>query len=560
MKYRYLTWLFCFLSIFAEAQEYHHYFIGFKDKPKAAETLNQPYLYISEKAIQRRLRHKVPVSANDVPPDSGYIARIMQFPIVYGGQTRWMNGMLAKIPVGFPLDSIRKLPFVQKLEFLGPYQSWESEAEASRIPVEENIGQLEEEFNRKREQKNEHKLGKSFTQINQLNYENAFVDNSVPGNGITIAVIDAGFSNMDKIPAFQHLFKEKKLVSTFDFVEREFEVFDDDAHGLAVLTCLAARQPGVLMGTAPNADYILLRSENAVTEFLLEEYFWLQAAEYADSAGADIINSSLGYTKHDNPEMGHKYKEFNGQTTVVSRAAEIAASKGILIFCSAGNEGMDVWRQISTPADAEHVIAIGACDKKGKIAEFSSVGPTADKRIKPDLIAFGKGISVLSESGKIYSGNGTSYASPVIAGTAAWLLSKAPRRSLQEINQAYHLSGSQYFKPNKYVGWGIPDLALCLKMLDGTKESLIDYRVLEDDNVHVCFRVKAARKLELIWLDEEGEELEKESFEVKNPGVYRMESELSSKQIRKAKTLKYSFLVPGQNQQEVEVKVDLKKE
>lgn len=534
--------LFCLIQLSLSAQKSDYYFIGFKDKPRYKETLYQPYLYISQKAIERRLKYKVPVSANDIPPDSSYMAQMLQLPLEYCGQTRWFNGFLAKIPQSFSVDSIKKFPFVDKVEYLGPFVAWEEEVERSEIPVEENIGQLEEAFNQKKEKKDTSFFGLSIIQFKQLNYGQYFENgNFIPGEGTTIAVIDAGFKNMDQIGAFKHLFKDKRIVSSYDFVEREEEVFDDDAHGLAVISCVAAKVPGKIMGTAPNADYILLRSENAVSEYLIEEYYWLQAAEYADSAGADIINSSLGYTKHDVSAMGHKYKELNGQTTVVSKAAELAASKGILIFVSAGNEGMDVWRQISAPADAEHVISVGAVNDEGDIASFSSVGPTADKRMKPDVVVFGKGISVLSENGSIYPGNGTSYSSPVLAGTGAFLMKKYPRRNLNEIRDTYKLAGNFYYKPAKHKGWGIPDIGLMCKFLGSTKDSLLDASILDNGKMHVALRLKQSKQVKLKWMNGE-EVVDEENFSAKNPGTFRFEANINKKRLNSVTHLSVQFL------------------
>lgn len=529
--------LFC-LSV--QAQKSDYYFIGFKDKPRYKETINQPFLYISAKAIERRLKYKVPVSANDIPPDSGYMAQMLKLPLEYCGQTRWFNGFLAKIPQSFPIDSIKKYPFVDKVEYLGPFVAWEEDVERSETPVEENIGQLEEAF-KKKNNKDTGFFGASYTQFSQLNYAQVFQNsNFIPGEGTRIAVIDAGFKNMDQVSAFRHLFKEKRIVSSFDFVEREEEVFDDDSHGLAVISCLAAKVPNLMMGTAPNADYILLRSENAVSEYLIEEYYWLQAAEYADSAGADIINSSLGYTKHDVSTMGHKFKELNGQTTVVSRAAEIAASKGILIFVSAGNEGMDVWRQISAPADAEHVVSVGAVGKDGDLAAFSSVGPTADKRIKPDVVAFGKGISVLSDNGSIYPGNGTSYAAPVLAGTGAYLMKKYPRKSLNEIRDTYKLSANYYYKPAKQKGWGIPDIELMCRFLGSNKDSLLDARILDNGKMHIALRLKQSKTVKIKWYN--GSELvDEESYSAKNAGTYRFEASINKKRLNSVTHLSVLF-------------------
>ncbi len=510
---RVLFILFCLFGLNLHAQQ-KYYFVAFKDKPHFKTQLSQPLSYISKKAVERRLKNRVPLNVNDIPPDSAYLAQIKEFPLIMYGNSRWLNGVVILTGYKNIIDTLEDLDFVSKVIYLGPQSPFIEEDQASARALDEQISILEQTFETKPLVNDTLFLGKSFKQINQLNARQLLLNNK-NGKGVLIAVIDAGFKNADQLKALKPLFNEDRIFATYDFVEKEEEVFDDDEHGLAVLSCMAAFEPGSIMGTAHKANYILLRSENAASEYLLEEYLWTLAAEYADSAGVDIINSSLGYTKHDDKKMGHKYSDLDGETTIITRAAEIACSKGILVFVSAGNEGNETWKQLSTPGDAEHVVTVGAIDDLGTMANFSSTGPTADRRIKPDLVALGKSTSVLSSSGKVYFGNGTSYACPVLAGTAAILMELAPNKTPQQIKDVMILSSSNFYKPDKYLGSGIPDIELCSRIISTRDDSLLDARVLGDGNLYVLVNCKADQKITMI-LDEpkEGEQT-KSSFSIK---------------------------------------------
>ncbi|MDP1726500.1 MAG: S8 family serine peptidase [Bacteroidota bacterium] len=510
---RVLFILFCLFGLNLHAQQ-KYYFVAFKNKPNYKSQLSQPLSYISKKAVERRLKNRVPLNVNDIPPDSAYLEQIRKFPLMMYGNSRWLNGVVILTGYINIIDTLEDLDFVSKVVYLGPQSPFIEEDQASNTALDEQISILEQTFETKPLVNDTLFLGKSFKQINQLNARQLLLNNK-NGKGVLIAVIDAGFKNADQLKALKPLFNEGRIFATYDFVEKEEEVFDDDEHGLAVLSCMAAFEPGSIMGTAHKANYILLRSENAASEYLLEEYLWTLAAEYADSAGVDIINSSLGYTKHDDKKMGHKYSDLDGETTIITQAAEIACSKGILVFVSAGNEGNETWKQLSTPGDAEHVLTVGAIDDLGVMANFSSTGPTADRRIKPDLVALGKSTSVLSASGKVYFGNGTSYACPVLAGTAAILMELAPNKSPQQIKDVMVLSGSNFYKPDKYLGSGIPDIELCSRILCTRDDSLLDARVLDDNNLYVLIHCKTDQKITLLLSEPKEGELTKSTFSVK---------------------------------------------
>ena len=489
--------LFALLSIGSplKAQQFF-YFINFKDKPNYKNRLYQPASYISERAINRRTRNRVPLNLNDLPPDSSYLAQLSTLPLVIYGKSRWLNGALVLVNSKEILTQINHLPFVEKVTYAGQCQFFESDGLLSQRTLQNQINQLEQVFTNKDTLLDTLALGRSYEQLHQINSE-YLLGKGFNGSGVLIAVLDAGFKNLDMLPSFKHLFNERRILATYDFVDAEEEVFEDDEHGLAVMSCLASYQPGLIVGSAAKSQYILLRTENPNSEFLVEEYLWLFAAEYADSAGVDIINSSLGYTKHDDKSMGHKFNELDGKTTIITQAAEIASSKGILVVASAGNEGNDPWRKITAPADGEQVLSIGAVDRKGNTVSFSSIGPTADKRIKPDLVARGKNTILMASNGKVFEGNGTSYATPLIAAAAAQLLQIAPKSSAKKIKEVLLLSANQYNNPDKQIGYGLPDLKLAAAMLLAKQDSIVDVTAKDDHILHLVVFVNQKQKAKL---------------------------------------------------------------
>jgi hypothetical protein len=237
-----------------------------------------------------------------------------------------------------------------------------------------------------------------------------------------------------------------------------------------VLSCMAAKVPGVMVGTAPGASYWLLRTEDANSEYLIEEHNWASGAEFADSAGADLINSSLGYTTFDDKSTNHKYADLDGKTAPATKAAAIAAKKGLIICNAAGNEGDGDWRYIGAPADAEGILTVGGVDPEGIAAAFSSLGPASDGRLKPNVAAQATETIVASVSGNFYPSQGTSFASPILCGMVACLLQANPGRLPADVIKAIELSGNKYHNPDSVLGYGIPDFIRANRFLGGDKD------------------------------------------------------------------------------------------
>ena len=282
-------------------------------------------------------------------------------------------------------------------------------------------------------------------------------DQGYHGENMLVAIFDAGFLRANQVPFLSSLFAEKRVLATYDFADRETDVYDDDEHGLNVLSVMAGEAPNQLYGPAYKATYLLIRTEIAATENPVEEAHWLFAAEYADSTGADIINSSLGYTTFDNPADSHTYADLTGNKTLISRAATWASETGMVVVNSAGNEGTNAWQYIGAPADSPGVLSIGAVDRSGVLARFSSIGPTPNGQLKPDLVALGQGTVIGTSGGGIGGANGTSFSGPLVAALATGFWQAHPTLTATQVRNILRQSGSQATRPDAQYGYGIPN-------------------------------------------------------------------------------------------------------
>jgi len=341
------------------------------------------------------------------------------------------------------------------------------------------------------------------------------------GKGITIAVIDAGFYNADVISVFDRLRENGQILGTRDFVTPGADVYRGQSHGMAVLSIIGGYKTGELIGTAPDADFWLLRSEDGGSEYVIEEDNWIAAAEFADSVGTDIINSSLGYSDFDDPVQNHTYADMDGNTTRVSRAADLAVSKGMLVVVSAGNEGGQLWKFITAPADADSALTVGAVDQTRYVAVFSSRGPSADGQVKPDVMALGKGTYISNPDGSIRQGNGTSFSAPVIAGLSACLWQSDRDASVMELHAAICESADRFTQPDGDYGNGIPDfnLADILLKADADGEPFAEQVTVFpnpfNNQLYLVFRSPVDVPVDITLYDLAGKELFRRTF----PGI-----------------------------------------
>jgi subtilisin family serine protease len=303
--------------------------------------------------------------------------------------------------------------------------------------------------------------GAAENQIKMLNGQVLHQQNYT-GSGKVIAVLDAGFPGVNTAQPFQRLRDNNQILGGYDFVSRSAEFYTGSSHGTAVLSSMGGYKEKALVGTAPDASYYLFITEDDSSENPVEESLWVEAAEKADSLGVDIINTSLGYFEYDNPNYSHTYADMNGTTNFISRGAEIAFSKGIIVVVSAGNEGSTSEPHIGAPADAVSVITIGAVDAAENRASFSSIGPSFDNRIKPDVMAQGVSAVLSDQSGNIISANGTSFSSPIMAGMVACLWQAFPNKTNKEIRHLIIESADRFTMSNAQYGYGIPDFSAAL--------------------------------------------------------------------------------------------------
>jgi subtilisin family serine protease len=449
------------ISFFAEAQ-YSRHIIRLSDKKGTSFSLSDPTEFLSPKAINRRTRYKIDTDSSDLPVSSAYLDSIRKSGnVVILSSSRWLNQVLIRTTDANALLKINSFPFVKKTEPIAeraafPFKAKDKfEDEKISAIQQPSVNQLNGDLL---------SYGSSYGQIHI--HEGEFLHNSgFQGQGITIAVLDAGYRNYTSISAFDSLRKNNQLLGEYDFVNNETSVNEDNAHGLYCFSIMAANIPGQYVGSAPKASYYLFRTEDEFSEYPVEEHNWVVAAEQADSLGADMISSSLGYSLFDDPAFHHSYANMDGNTTMVTRGADLAARKGIIVCNSAGNSGNDGWKYIIAPADGDSVLAVGAVDVNGTIAGFSSYGPSFDGQIKPDVASVGAGTFVIATNGAIAQGDGTSFSNPNMAGLIACLWQAFPEFSNMQIIDAVRKSSSKYANPDTRVGYGIPNMKLAYQLL-----------------------------------------------------------------------------------------------
>ncbi|HEX8330463.1 MAG TPA: S8 family serine peptidase [Hymenobacter sp.] len=422
--------------------------VYFRDKAGTPYTVAQPQAFLSARSVARRTRQGIAVLPRDLPVNPAYVAQVRAVAgspqVLY--TSRWFNAAvvscdsstLARITALAPVGSVKTL-------------NRSARPAAGAVTVAQAPKAMANRTTATRAQ-----YGPTYRQNEQIGAL-AMHDAGFRGEGMHIAVFDAGFPGVNQISALQPLYQEQRLASTRNFVDGGTSVYQRSSHGTNCLAAMAGNQAGFFIGSAPKATFHLCLTEDTNSEHPIEEANWLAAAEYADSAGVDIISSSLGYTTFDAPSASYTYADMNGRTAISTRAATMAARAGILVVNAAGNEGDDPWRYISAPADADSIMSVGAVDSLGNRANFSSFGPTADGRVKPTLSAMGQAAAVLAPNGSAFRGNGTSYACPILAGMAAGFWQANPRLTAQQVIAALTSTASQASAPNPNLGYGIPN-------------------------------------------------------------------------------------------------------
>jgi serine protease AprX len=433
----------------AHAQRLGQYLLVFRDKAGTSFNTGQPEQFLSARAVARRQRQGIAIRERDLPPTGTYVQGLRNA----GGRvlytSRWLNAALVEATAA-QVQTMLALPYVARLETGRVLNNVNG-----RLAATEAQQTTQTKFGTYADVPN---YGISDGQLRQLGVDQMHAQ-GYRGEGMLVGILDSGFQRADRVPFLQNLFTEKRIVATYDFADREADVYDDHDHGLSVLSVMAGELSGQLYGPAYKASYVLLRTEIATSENPIEEAYWLFGAEYADSVGVDVINSSQGYTTYDNPADSHSYADLDGKTTLITRAATWAGEAGMVVCNSAGNDGSSAWRYIAAPADSPAILSIGAVTTTGQYAAFSSIGPTADGRMKPDVSALGASTVLGQPNGVVTYGSGTSFSSPLVAGLAAGFWQAFPTLTAAQVREHLRQSGTLAAAPTNLLGHGIPNFA-----------------------------------------------------------------------------------------------------
>ncbi|MES2862987.1 MAG: S8 family serine peptidase [Bacteroidota bacterium] len=427
--------------------------VYFNDKPSSAAFLADPLTMLTQRSLDRRTAQNIPLDITDVPVEQSYITQVTAATgITVMAKSKWLNALHIR-GIQADIQALTLLGFVDHVTFAN--HSLNPGGRVAQVP------NVIKPINKQYDIQVAYNYGGSQNQIEMLNGHLLHQQNFT-GQGKIIAVLDSGFTGVNTAAPFQNLITNNQILGGYNFPDQNTNYFFRHNHGTNVLSTMGGFEDGQLVGTAPNAQYYLFITEDVNSENPVEESYWVEGAELADYYGVDVINSSLGYFGYDNSNYSHQYDDMIGNKTFASRGANVAFNKGIVVVISAGNSGGSMEPHIATPADAIGALTIGAVDFSETYASFSSIGPSFDGRVKPDVCAKGAGTTVASPTGTIYTANGTSFSSPVMAGMVATFWSAMPNLTAQQVVDFVRQSADNYTTPTNQKGYGIPDFQLAL--------------------------------------------------------------------------------------------------
>ena len=415
------------------------YAVYFSTKSVTLDTLNFS-TYLSQRALDRRSRQGIAFTKADVPVSHAYVAAIKAIASYTGVTSKWLNVTYVEAT---PVE-LERIQSLQCVERVVPLSGGMTKLETAEFPYGFSESQTK--------QISLHSL--------HIHSTNGYDETVALGEGMLIAVLDAGFVGANTVVINDEL----QTTATKNFVEGGSNVYQGSSHGFSVLSTMATYNFSYI-GTAPQASYALIKTEKELSETPEEMLNWIAGAEYADSIGADIINSSLGYSTFDDPADDYSVTDLDGRTSIISLGALAAARTGMLVVTSAGNAGGSSWDKLTFPADADSILTVGSVNQYGVASSFSSRGYTMDGRVKPNVCARGEGAVVYRPDGTLAYANGTSFSSPIMAGAAACLWSTVPDATAQEVIEALEISASHYYQHNPRIGYGIPNLGFARRYL-----------------------------------------------------------------------------------------------
>ena len=423
--------------------------VYFNDKPSAQAYFDNPLSMLNQRSLDRRTAQNIPLDINDIPIEQSYVNAVSSASgITVMAKSKWLNAVHVR-GGSFAINALSSLAFVSEIDFADNSLNNRMVSVVNNTPL-----------NKTTDAQIVYPYGNSANQIQMLN-GHLLHEQDYTGTGKIIAVLDAGFPQVDVVQPFAMIRDNNQILGGYNFVAGNDDFYSGNSHGTLVLSTMGGYTANQLVGTAPGASYYLYITEDIANENPVEESYWVEAAETADSLGVDIINTSLGYFDYDNPAYSYSFNDIDGVTSFISRGADIAFSRGMVVVVSAGNSGSS---GIGVPADAVNVLTVGAVTPAGNYANFSSIGPTADGRIKPDVMAQGQAAVLSNTNGNIVTASGTSFSGPIIAGMVASFWQSAPSLTNTQVVQLIKQSASLYNNPNNMMGYGIPNFQQALDL------------------------------------------------------------------------------------------------
>jgi serine protease AprX len=447
--------LVCSFQLFSQTEDA---WVFFNDKPNSATFITNPLSILSQRSLDRRTKQNIAIDLKDVPVDEDYLNAIKDLStITILGKSKWLNALHIQGEVNDINNLLSSFSFISSIEYANKSLNTSGKLKLNTIAPTH--------YNKFKETLTDFNYGEADNQIKMLNADYMHRE-GFTGDGMQIAIIDAGFPNVNTLSAFQRVRDNNQILGGYNFADRNTDIYTRSSHGTHVLSTISGYLENEFAGTAPDAKFYLFISEITESETVLEETLWVEAAERADSLGVDVINTSLGYTTYDNSNYSHSYADMDGKTTFISRGAEIGASRGMILVNAIGNSGNDSWKYMGAPSDASLVFSVGAVNAARNIAAFSSFGPTSDSRVKPDVLAQGQNTSIINfSSGNISTSNGTSFSSPIMAGAVACLWQAFPNKTNLEIMNLIRNSSDKINNSTDQYGFGIPDFEVAYNAL-----------------------------------------------------------------------------------------------
>jgi hypothetical protein len=432
--------------------------IFFNDKPNSASYISNPLSILSQRSIDRRTKQNITIDVKDVPIDEDYFNAIKDVSMItILGKSKWLNALHIQGDINEINNLLSSFSFIGSIEYANKSLNTSGKLKSNII--------VPTHYNKFKETSTDFNYGEANNQIKMLNADYMHRE-GFTGESMQIAIIDAGFPNVNTLSSFQRVRDNNQILGGYNFADRNTDIYTRNSHGTHVLSTISGYLENEFAGTAPDAKFYLFISEITESETVLEETLWVEAAERADSLGVDVINTSLSYTTYDNSNHSHSYAEMDGKTTFISRGAEIGASRGMILVNSIGNNGNNSWKYMGAPSDASSVFSVGAVNAARNIATFSSFGPTSDSRVKPDVLAQGQNTSIIDfSSGNTSTSSGTSFSSPVMAGAVACFWQAFPNKTNLEIMSLIRNSSDKINNPTDQYGFGIPDFEVAYNTL-----------------------------------------------------------------------------------------------